>query len=1140
MSSDRSPASLPAPGPSGPTLSLGPSAGEPGILPLPAAGDVPGNVTLPGYEVFGLLGRGGMGVVYAARQQGLGRVVALKVVLAGAHAGEAERARFRTEAETIARLQHPGVVQVFEVGDHDGLPFIALEYCPGGTLEKKLAGTPLPPREAAALVEQLARAVHAAHQKGVVHRDLKPANVLFGEDGTPKVVDFGLAKKLDEAGQTQTGAVVGTPSYMAPEQAAGQARGGTSPVGPAADVYALGAILYECLTGRPPFKAATPLDTLFQVIHEEAVPPARLQPGTPRPLETVCLKCLQKDPRRRYRSASELADDLKRFQNGEPVHARPVGRLERAWLWCRRKPALAATGALAVLALLSLAAVSLVFAVHTSLAADELRAEQGRTRAALESVEDEQGHTRSALAEEKRQRGLADERLRLAQRRLAENELERGLTACTLENDPSLGLLWMARALRSLPEGEPDLERVLRTNLSAWGGRAHALRAVFEHRNEVKAVAFSEDGKSVWTAHGGATAHFTPPSFEGTRWDVGTRQRMSGPTYSQWGVRGLVYSPDLKALLAVGGGGPAVGRPAPEARLWDAASNKSRGLPMLHDGPVLSADLDNGGKTVLTGCGDGTAHLWDPATGKRRVPPLKHPGAVTAAALSPDGKTALTGCADGAVRRWNAETGKLVESVLAGSSAITALCCSPDGKLVAAGTAAGTARWDRLDTRRFAGPAGRHVGAVSAVAVSPDGRLVVTGGEDGKAQLWEAATGLPVGPPLMHRDQITSAAFSRDGRWLVTGGADRDRTARLWELAPPAPVPTRLPFRGQLQALAVSPDGKLALAGGQGETVLWDLEANGPLPVPAIRGIVLAAGFSPDGKYVAVGLAERRAVVWEVRTGKVVSGPMPHGGYVSAVAFSADGKTLATGDYGSQVRRWDVGTWKLRGKPCPVDGVVTALALSRTGQRALVVSVRGFGTLVGAARPWDLEAGKPLGKGLPHREVSLLAGAISPGGRTLLTGGKDRTARLWDAATGKPLGYPLQHQATVLAVAFSPDGKTVLTGCEDRTAQLWDAATGRRLGPPLRHTARVPVVGFRTDGRQLLTGGPDGTVRRWEVPQPLPGSPEQIALWAEVLSGRELTHGAVEVIGGGPWAKKKEAWTERRRQLEQLAGPPRP
>ena len=321
-------ATLPPPSPSPAETATLPPAGPSG------PGDEPCPARIPGYEILGELGRGGMGVVYKARQTKLNRIVAVKMVLAGGHASSADLDRFLGEAEAVARMQHPQIVQIFETGQIDGLPYFALEFVEGGSLAGKLDGTPLPPHEAAKLVGLLAGGMHYAHRQGIVHRDLKPANVLLTKDGTPKITDFGLAKKVEGgSGLTQSGAIMGTPSYMAPEQA-----GGKKGVGPAADVYALGAILYECLTGRPPFKAATPLDTILQVVSDEPVAPTRLQSGTPRDLETICLKCLQKEPAKRYESASALADDLGRFRRGEPIVARPVGGAERAVKWVRRRP----------------------------------------------------------------------------------------------------------------------------------------------------------------------------------------------------------------------------------------------------------------------------------------------------------------------------------------------------------------------------------------------------------------------------------------------------------------------------------------------------------------------------------------------------------------------------------------------------------------------------------------------------------------------------------------------------------------------------------------------------------------------------------------------------------------------------------
>ncbi len=337
--------------------------------PSPAASG-PRTVRLAGYEVLEELGRGGMGVVYKARHLKLGHEVALKVILAGGHADEQELARFHLEAAAVARLKHPGIVHLHEFGEYDGKPFFSLEFVEGGSLAVRLNQGPLPAREAAVLVEKLARAVQHAHEAGILHRDLKPGNVLLTKAGEPKVADFGLAKQLGaEEGLSQTGAVMGTPSYMAPEQAAGRVR----ELGPPTDVYGLGAILYKCLTGRPPFQGTTKHETLQQVLRQEPVAPRRLVPTVPRDLETVCLRCLEKDATKRYATAADLADDLGRFVRGEPVVARPVGRLGRGWRWCRRNPALAAALTLAATLLLAGTGVSSYFAVAEAEQAETAR-----------------------------------------------------------------------------------------------------------------------------------------------------------------------------------------------------------------------------------------------------------------------------------------------------------------------------------------------------------------------------------------------------------------------------------------------------------------------------------------------------------------------------------------------------------------------------------------------------------------------------------------------------------------------------------------------------------------------------------------------------------------------------------------------
>ena len=348
---------------------------------------------IPGYDVLGVLGRGGMGVVYQARHAALNRTVALKMIRGGADASPHDLARFRAEAEAVARLSHAHIVQVFDVGTHEGQPYCALELLAGGSLDQHLLGKPQPPFQAATLVEQLAQAMQAAHDQGIIHRDLKPSNILLTAEGTPKITDFGLAKCLESTnGQTRTGEVVGTPAYMAPEQAAGQ----NDRVGPAADIYALGTILYEMLTGRPPFLGVAPTDVLLQVMSTEPVPPGRLQPLLPADLETICLKCLQKEPQQRYLTAAALAEDLHRFLTDQPIVARPVTLGERCWRWCRRNPLPATLAATALVLGLTLAIGGPVAALREAHLRQE--AEDARATALREKDRAEEAQRRTWAA----------------------------------------------------------------------------------------------------------------------------------------------------------------------------------------------------------------------------------------------------------------------------------------------------------------------------------------------------------------------------------------------------------------------------------------------------------------------------------------------------------------------------------------------------------------------------------------------------------------------------------------------------------------------------------------------------------------------------------------------------------------------
>jgi hypothetical protein len=490
---------------------------------------------VPGYEIVRELGRGGMGVVYQARHLKLNRFVALKMILAGSHAGAAARDRFQTEAEAIARLQHPNIVQVHEVGEHEGKPYFALEFCGGGNLANKLGGTPLPARNAAALVETLARAMQAAHEQHVIHRDLKPANVLLADDGTLKITDFGLAKKLDEANQTQSGAIMGTPWYMAPEQAVGK----SDKTGQASDVYALGAILYECLTGRPPFKAATALETIQQVVSDEPVRPSQLQTKVPRDLETICLKCLHKEPSRRYATARDLAEDLRRFLKGEPIVARPVGQLERTAKWIKRNPV--------VTTLLTAIVVSLVVGATVGYVNYRDAREQeriARTEAGAAMV----------------QKGLADQSANAAreQARIAK------------ENED-----------RAEREKKDALHQLRRSEWSGYASKLSLAQAAYAEGNVPEAHRHLDECQ--WDLRGWEHRHLR------SRFDS-SKQTLRG--HKSW-VTSVSFSPDGKRILT--------GSNDHTAKVWDADKGTELLTLDRHTGEVSSVSFSPDGKRILTG-----------------------------------------------------------------------------------------------------------------------------------------------------------------------------------------------------------------------------------------------------------------------------------------------------------------------------------------------------------------------------------------------------------------------------------------------------------------------------------------------------------------------------------------------------------
>jgi len=1036
-----------------------------------AAADRP---TIAGYEIMGELGRGGMGVVYSAWQANLNRRVALKMILAGDLAGPHELARFRTEAEAVARLQHPNIVQIYEVGQHEGRPYIALEFVNGGSLSEKLAGTPLPAEQAAQLVATLARAIHFAHQHGVVHRDLTSANILLSvvssqlsvasdhgpqtidhrqptTDLVPKITDFGLAKILVGSGaaQTQSGVILGTPSYMAPEQAEGQSK----QVGPATDVYALGAILYELLTGRPPFRAETPMETILQVLAVDPVPPSRLQPNLPRDLETICLKCLEKSPGKRYATAEGLADDLRRWQLGEPIQARPVGSVERLWRWCRRKPIVASLSA-AVALLLIAATVGAVFtAARERWAARNERFLRARAEAALAAAE-------QAREQEELHRRRAEAASEQSRQRLVRMHVTHG-TRLMDEGDFLHAINWFAAAL-SLDQGDAAREENHRIRLGLLLDRSPKLVQILFHNGPVWSAEWDPTGNRVVTASSDATARV---------WDVATGEPVTPPLAHKQFVLWATFSPDARRVVSACGDGT--------ARIWDATSGEPITPPLQHADRLLSARFNHDGSHVVTASADGTARVWDAQTGTP-LKTLQHAERVECAAFSQDGRRIVTASHDGTARVWHAETGKSVAAAMRHAGPVLHAEFSPDDRHVVTNSSDGTARvWDAV-TGEPVTPALEHRpgSTVSHAAWIPDGRRVATAGWDGTARVWDAETGEPLTAPLAHRRGVRHVQFSRDGQRLVT--ASSDATARIWDVQSP---------------------------GAPG--------AAGPLNhAAALR----YAAFSPDGRFVITTSEDSSARIWKLPREDTIGLPVRHSERSVPVEFSSvGGRVVRIAEDGS-VRIWDATTGEPVTPPLPHKRPVMHAALSPDARRAATASEDG------AARVWDASTGELLIPPLKHG-AGVLAVAFNLDGRRVVTASRDFTSRIWNAETGEPATAPLTHNETVVHAAFSPEGRRVATATRDGLVRIWDAETGEPISPPLDCFHPVRFVSFNSDGSSVLAESDDGAVWLWPLrrdDRPV----EELGRIARVLSGHDIhpTSGSLPL---DPTAMR-EAWESLR------------
>jgi WD40 repeat protein/Flp pilus assembly protein TadD len=943
------------------------------------------------YELLEEIARGGMGVVYKARQVSLNRLVALKMILAGQLASARDVHRFRTEAEAAANLDHPNLVPIYEVGEHEGQHYFSMKLIEGGSLAQWIADcrsqTAHWPRsrqaDVAGLMAALARAVHHAHQRGLLHRDLKPGNILLQtarspfcnlQSAVPMVTDFGLAKRVEGGSDlTQSGAIVGTPSYMPPEQALGKKGTLTT----ASDVYSLGAILYELLTGRPPFRSDTPLDTLMQVLEREPERPRSLNPELDRDLETVCLKCLEKAPGRRYASAEALAQDLERWLLREPILARPATAWERALKWARRRPAAAALVAVSVTAAAALLIGGLVFNAHLQFALQEVAAKKAdvdrandqanheRQKARLASLQAELHLGRALVADGFRQRGRRDwrgsltlyaEALRRDHSDPSRAEAHRIRYAHALAAYPRLLEVLKHEAQVNMVEFSQDGRYFLsaagdeegkRGLVQVWKTTTGQLVRSWKHAASVSRAAFSPDGGRV------VALTVDPGAMQASArvWEVSSGRPLTPELTWKlrkrpqwWSGAQAIFSPDGKKILTCAWNKVAIG--------WDAG-NGSMEWTLPHKYPLENTLFSPDGRWVVTSSGDwegekGEARVWDAATGQPRTPPLMHSGNVVRLAVSPDSRQFATAAADGNVRVWDAATGKPNPSVL-----------KCNGYL-----------WD--------------------LTFSPDGQHLAVAGEEKFAQVWDMVSGAPAGPRFQHEGAVYQAVFSPNGRSLLTICADG--AARLWGLRTGA-VRFPMTHADPLHRGAISPDGRHALTACAGKTVrLYELIAPDDLvPIFQHEDAVLDAQLSSDGSRVVTASKDKTARVWNALTGEGLTPPLRHPGPVDSARFSQDGRLIRTTS-GKKTFSWDAATGKpvtaqvnkeQQSKPSETKSGTASFFIQNWEDTATVFERAGTGSLRGqylAAFSHD---------------AKVTSSALSRDGRRLLTASEDGTAQLW-------------------------------------------------------------------------------------------------------------------------------------------------
>ncbi len=1089
------------------------------------------------FELFEELGRGGMGVVLRAKQVTLQREVALKMILAGQLASPEAVERFRSEAQAAAHLDHPNIVPIYEVGKSDNYHYFSMKLISGRSLaEMHQESCVIRPgvaadsisvgqirareRKVANLVKLLANAIHYAHQRGVLHRDLKPSNVLVDHSGKPFITDFGLAKRLDvDTTLTASNAIVGTPSYMSPEQAAG-AKGITI----AADIYGLGTILYELITGRRVFTSDSALQLLKLVQNAEPTHPRAIDPRIHQDLETICLKCLQKDPEQRYANADALQQDLQRFLNGEPIVARKVSVIERLRSWCRRNPLIASLTAGVFLSLALGTGVSSYFAIKASERAESERTQRGiaerkeqeaRLATAAETVAKKLAQTKGTEAEAARQlalkreqeakdlavrekdaRGQAERHEKEA--RTAEAEVVKKADALrhqVYRNTLSLAYReWLSNngpQAVSLLNGCEKEFRGWEWNYLSRLTNLHLLEMKKDPNEEFSGAAFSPDGTRIAAAGELGTVIVWNAVTGQEFFSVKFLKPANAPFTRRVGT--LKYSPDGTKLL--------VSCPDSKVRLLDAENGKElANYPGFDWGVGNVAFSPDGRRIAACGGHEGVVHsyttrIWDTESRELLLNLVGHSHSVNGIAFSPDGEQLASAGQDRCVRVWDLRSGRTVLELPAEASELLGVSYSSDGRrILVGGTDSMIHVWDAKTGEPLRSMPG-HREMVRTIASSRDGRRYVTASVDATAAVWNADTGERLWTLQGHGWNVNSAAFSPDGRRIVTAGADR--RVKVWDATSDRQFQRLTAHRGAVTAMALSRDGRyaasLVMQGGSvtNEYALWDLATGELIRCDALFGVgfdnylpYFVLDFGPDLQLAAGGSnpgGQHECRVWDALTGRTISN-FPVESHVHATALSPDGRLLAVGGKDGTVRIHDPLTGELKHKWSGGLGEVRHLRFSPDGQ--MLVSCGTEKCLI-----WDLQGN--IKRTITAKSGNWRGRPVEFSGdsqRLAINGYHDAQGkRVWhavtviDVASGDVVATLQGHTRPVNSIHFTPDGSRIATGSEDNLIKIWDVDKASELLTLRGHSGAVTDVKFTPDGVKLVSASTDASVIIWDT-----------------------------------------------------------